>query len=441
MAFRKWLVRYLVLFVVLMLLFTLLLTAAFALPTPRMQSNIQSSIPLLEKEGLYPRPLLNSAQTQLDNYTDALALGLAGYAGAGHPLEKALRGTRIHSPDGPIDALAALTEGDMQRAGGTAYGADLVKYWNGCLTFLKPLLLLFGYREVRVLCFHTLFLLFALLLMCVARRLGLAAGLAVAAALVCVRFFVVPATITMAPGWFVALAAGILVLRLRGFGVGKCSLLFFAVGCVANYFDYMLTPLLTLGFPLVLLFMCLWREQPAAGLGSLAATGAGAGVAWVGGFALTWAFKWALSSLFIGENVFKTALESILWRTESLEDKSRLYGVQANYGMLFTKHFKKPYVIIGLLLVLVILWLLLRKKGRPAWRYLLAMAAIAALPVVWYIALANHSGIHAAFTYRYTAITLLAAAFVYLQLLDLHKLKRGLAAAGGWLRARLPGGP
>ena len=122
-------------------LWVLLLIIAYALPMHSIHQHISESIPTFEKEGLYPQENINDMSTQRDNFTDAYMINIAGYDGKATLLEKAFGSyyTTSNGTENPIEWL-------KHENGKTE---SYARYWHGYVVFLKALLLLFNYEQIR----------------------------------------------------------------------------------------------------------------------------------------------------------------------------------------------------------------------------------------------------------------------------------------------------
>lgn len=415
LRFLKQVLRFTAVFFSLMLLFLLLLVGVYLIPTKPMQAHMAAEMPLLLDEGVYPRPFFGDAQTQGDNFTEALILSMAVVPSEGGVLTRAVTNAVSFSGDNPIESLGATVDPDAF-PDTTLYHYGLPKYWNGALVLLKPLLYLFGYKAVRAVCFQAMFAAFALVLLRLRKQLGSLYALGFGLCLVAVRFFVVPGTVTMALPWVVALLACYALLVKRTFRTADCLLLFFVVGCVTNYFDYMLTVLFSLGLPLVVLASLLQRQRPDQNLLQRGGVVAGCSAAYFIGFGLSWCFKWVVSALLIEGDVWQEVFTSIFARSDVLEGARRTDAMRINYAVLTTPVFKTAAVILLVLLVAVVV--LFPLKNKRVWQNAIPLAFVALYPCIWYVFASSHSQIHAAFVFRYTVITLLAVVFGLLSLVD-----------------------
>lgn len=123
------------------------------------------------------------------------------------------------------------------------------------------------------------------------------------------------------------------------------GLFFFIIGSITSFFDLLTTPLLTLGFPLLVWISLQPDEQTE--IKKDVVTIFKHSVSWFSGFALTWVTKWLLGTIVLGENIFSDAWEQSVYRLE-VEDFTRWDAICQNFGML-----NFPLIIIALSLILI----------------------------------------------------------------------------------------
>ena len=127
---------------------------------------------------------------------------------------------------------------------------------------------------------------------------------------------------------------------------------------------------------------------------------------WVLGYGAMWAGKWVCASLLTEQNVIADALKNALGRTGA-EERMGLFRVIWQNAQNYVNPMGK---LLVLLLALVLAYALLSKacRFRISWRKAAPMLLLALYPFVWYIALRNHSMIHAYMTHRNLAVTVMA---------------------------------
>ena len=166
-------------------------------------------------------------------------------------------------------------------------------------------------------------------------------------------------------------------------------------------------------------------DRAAAGTHGGRALSARQGVAtvfWVFGYGWMWLSKWVLAGLVVG---FGTVRDNISSQVQLRVDGEQIAveqrwfaSIQRNVETWWAMPLSK-FVLVALVLTCgVVLWRRLTGSGVSVvdmrWPDRALLAAPAALPLVWYEMLRNHSQVHYWFTYRSVAIALgiLAAAVV-----------------------------
>lgn len=327
MALKTHIKKYLLSFLILVLGGYLLLVFAYALPTQQISGNVAEAALVFNNEGPY-RQLnfgggnkgiytfldsmsLGGNSTQ-DNYTDAIMLLNAENTNDENIFVEALKVKRATSEDLlPTDALIALHTGAEREYGTTSYA----RYWHGYLVFLKPLLLMFSYQQIRyILSLVQLGLVAAVIWLLAANGKGL-----YCIPVVLAYFFLNPAVCSLSLQFnsvLVLTMAQLIVILLREKRYARDKWLwlyhFFLVGCLTSYFDFLTYPIITLGIPVIFL-ISQYEENWKEGLKDLF----GCCFLWGTGYAAMWAGKWTLASLITGENVWGDAINSILYRAGS----------------------------------------------------------------------------------------------------------------------------
>lgn len=406
----------------------LLLLGAYALPGGPVRQNLADSAQTIIQEGLYPS-YFGFKLFQMDNYTDTLMLMEAASADETDPLTAMMTNTAYN-----VDNFETLGEDlaaylQAREAGQTGTDAGLepfsyARYWHGYLIWLRPLLCLMPYTGVRVVQYLALAALFAATLVLLRRRCGRQAVLWFAVSQLLVTCFWVPRQVQYFTCFAVAYAGCVWVLaRPRRSDVLCLGLL--VLGAVTAFCDLLVTPVLTLGLPLV----C-WLLQPQQRLragGRQCALALGGCLCWGVGYGLCWALKWVLAGLVTGQSVIADALHQIGVRTaaDTWHGMELTWGniLQFVYTTLQDRGLFWPLVILVLAGAAVFV-LCLRSRAALGRAAPLALAAV--LPLLWFAVLRTHSIQHGWFTWRALGLTLFAGmAFLYYAC-DLRLLPRRL---------------
>jgi len=372
----------------------LLLILVYLLPTSIIRKNAKESINTLLGEGLYPKIILEEHATQLDNFTDAIMLQNATYNGKENALIKALNAFKYDSINytSPIDSLNDSLNAKPTRQ--NSYS----RYWHGYLIFLKPLLLLFNYEEIRVInILLESILIFSIIYLFIKRKnynLAFAYSLSI--------LTIYPNVIYLSLQFstiFYIFNLGIIYLLLRNDNLKtKNNYLFYflILGILTSYFDFLTYPITTIGVPLIVYLSLNYDEQFWKNIKTIILSGMMWGIGYFG----MWASKWIITSLILKDNTLLDAIKQILYRTKGKGDVtySPIKSVLLNLN-----NFKLMFILTTFILLIYILIKCLKKdikfEKNNILKYL-PILLLCALPLVWYFVTANHSTIHAWFTYR-----------------------------------------
>lgn len=296
------------------------------------------------------------------------------------------------------------------------------RYWHGYLIFLRPLMCFFVYTDIRYIYMLLHLLLFSSVLVELSRRTKAFYSLAFAFSMGVVYFPLLPYNMNCSTVFFIMYVFCIWLLRKHDAGnaVTNLALIFWAIGMITNFFDLLTAPLITLGVPLIILFLieesCALKQNICRGI-CLA-------IAWGGGYATSWAAKWTLGTVILQQNVWADAIQQSLLRIGAEDDTSflsyRIDCVKKNFFFLIPEC--ATYGLVKcVVLLFAIIYLFICLKHHKAWneiRRCMVFPLIAVAPYLWFFVFANHSEIHAFFTYRIQMITVLSMLIWAYQIID-----------------------
>jgi len=384
----------------------LLLVLAYALPVDRIEANVLLSVSTFDgtaesAEARNQHVVKTFDSTWLDNSADSLVLLMAAYRSDYPVWQQALRNEFYgNMDDNPYNLLRTFAANGSQGMGTTAY----FRYWHGHQVFLKPLLTVFTYMDLRILNMLAQGALMLWLILLMDRR-GLRRYIpAFALSLVALTPWIVPLSLQYTPCMLLMLLGSIAVLqwpavireRLGG------AAFFLLLGMATCYTDILTYPLVTFGIPF--LFWLLPGDRLGAkydrpSMPLLARYGG----AWLAGYAGMWAGKLILAQWLTGLPVWQVALAQVSLRTIG-ENLSPLDALWRNIRVFW----RKPYLLLAACTGVWLMTQAVRTRGRrkpmrasTVWVYL----ATALLPLFWYMTIVNHSHIHYFFTHRSLAVT------------------------------------
>ena len=394
---------------------------AFTIDTPDMRKNAWQGCLMLGEQGGTPQMVGGFKSSQLDNFTAVLIIKTAAYTGEESLISKALNGFRVDMPAQPgqseWDAFCAYADGTQSPTGG---GMGYSRYWHGYTLPLRLGLCVLDAANLQmVLYFAQMALLCLILFQMRARGLSrLIPGFFLSyfllmpfSASVCLQY--IPVSMLM------LLACAVLLQRDEAIERAVTLPAFFAaLGLLTNYFDFLTFPLVSLGFPLLML-LCLRMDRGDSGRKLFFLT-AFCGCAWALGYGGMWALKWGINALAFGWQTLSATLGQAGLRVSSNGGElSRIGVMMDNLNVILAK---KSYLLLlggcGLATLLPLV-----RAGRRGIRVdlrALNLLLPAAAVCMWYIVMANHSFDHTYYTYR-NATVMVFAGFACLACL----IKRG----------------
>ena len=402
----------------------LLLIAAYAIPVSPIAGNVKLSAQALDGswqtgEIPYEQLVKGYLTTQLDNTTDATMLMAAAHEND-QPLIRRVINVPTYAYHGTYTALLEYAQN------GTANlrSSDSARYWLGFLIWLKPLLCVFSYMDIRALQMALQLLLLGGVLFGLHNR-----GLSVAAPAFILSLLAVTPAVTGFSMQFSSvytlylLASLVLLWRPRLARPGFPAAAFFLLaGMATSYFDYLTYPIATFGVPFLLHTLLYPSGSRMAALRRFALLLG----AWLAGYFGMWAGKWVLAMLLSGDGWFLPNLLAKVNERSSFVTQGDSFNYLAVLRAVFGIFAKKAYLAVALLLLLLYAamasrLLYLRKhsraplsqglsaKGITARGQGLSFALVGLLPFVWFAMASNHTINHAFFTSRALVVSLFAA--------------------------------
>lgn len=384
---------------------------AFSIDTPDMRQNAWQGCLMLGEQGGTPQHVGGFLTSQLDNFTSVLILKTAAYVGPESTLYKAFGGYRVDMPAEPgqsqWDAFCNYAFGEESPTGG---GMGYSRYWHGYTLPLRLLLCVMDASNLQmVLYFAQLALLCLVIFQMKARGIGsLIPGFFLAYFLlgpftssICLQYM--PVTMLM-------LIACALILKWDEAIENAVTLpaFFAALGILTNYYDILTFPLVSLGFPLVLL-LALHMRRGDSGWALFFQT-AFCGCAWALGFGGMWVFKWVLNGAVFGWHALYTISEQISLRASDNGGELSRFGVLLkNLNVILAK--KSYLLLIGLSALATLLpaaKAIIKKRRLQIDLRALNLLLPAAAVCMWYLVMANHSHDHTYYTYRNMTVAVFA---------------------------------
>lgn len=393
------------LYILLVSIFTILLIAVFAIPTSAIKNNIDESAKQIQKEGLWFQPL-GFYLYQIDNMTDCLMMNINASADSDNPIRSSMMDNYSQPYEyGDTGTYLKMDETTLDIAENGANESTVfsnyARYWHGYQVILRPLLYFFNYNQIRVINYITLFVLFTITIILLYKRLNILYALSFAVTLIISNIMIVPLAIQFSTCFYIALFGMIIILNCYRITDSKrLTMMFFTIGAFTSYMDFLTTPILTLGFPLLVIVAINKEKERLRTLFTQS-------FVWLLGYASIWASKWLIGWMLTGENIIDSAMACAQQRVGNtiVFGGAEMYMNQF-FDIILTKLSNMIYPIciaIGIVTVLMILYFYKKRDKLKEYNWLVI---IALMPIAWFIIMKNHSLQHIFFTWRDFMLTL-----------------------------------
>lgn len=375
-----------------------LLALATCFPQQFIDANVAYSAEIMIAEGVYPSTLDRTRAGTLDNWTDALML-MESKAMTSKNVESIFSNPLfIYGGENPVENLYEyVNDDDPLPTGG------YVRYWMGFRVILRFLLVFLNYYQIKRYVSFALFALFALLICKICSGIDSKTAFAFAISIILVRPYIICYSLQFSCCFLIAFVAMLLVPKLAE-NQHLEKLFFMEVGIITMYFDFYTTPVITLGLPLIYLYLLRNKQNETMPVKQVLTVA----VMWFIGYVLMWISKLVLTSVFTSYDGVTNGLNSMigcLFTPGPEKNTGILNMVNLIKNVALTVFSDKAGLAIGLIILsaLLTLAILMIRKGLICCSELLkhrCLLIIAAMPFAWFVVAAKPTAVHAWFQYR-----------------------------------------
>ncbi len=290
---------------------------------------------------------------------------------------------------------------------------NYARYWHGYFILYRPLLIFFNVAQIRWLFFCIFISLFIYFLYLLYKRFSLIIAIIYGSSLTFTGYFTAAFSLESNLVFLVSMVSAIILLK-RIDKIKNFSLFLFVVACTTNFMDYLTVPLVSLGM-LCSLYLLKLLEDGKDWIYCLRFVVLNS-LIWLLGYACTWSCKWVLYDLTIhdGHSMIQIGVKQFLYRTSRINRRFLYLPVQI---MTITLEMIGKASLFALITAGVVMYVQkfritiqgFNKKALP-------FLFLALLPIVWFLALTNHTLLHYFFTYRQTFVYMLGV------LLAIHEM-------------------
>ena len=405
-------------YILLMAVFTGAMTRSYSLDDKRIISHVSESAETIEREGMYPKIMISSEKSWLDNFTDSWMLTIAMGVEGNTPLQQAAGCYYINAKtaENRVDNLLKIVKGEKE-----VEVKEYARYWHGYQVFLRPLLQVFNYEEIRYINMFGIMGLFVMAACLLKEKIGTGSAVAFVISMLMSMIIIVPMSMQFSSIYYVTMIS-IVLLTMFSKKIMKKDLMyayFFLVGAFTSFFDLLTAPIMTLGFSLV---VYTYLELKDNGIGKNTVEIISKSFSWSMGYLMTWSGKWVIAQFITKKEIIKDALAQILSRTSSRINEVEISKVEA-----ITKNLAKYIngvnikLILALIVITLILFIIMKKKNSIN---MLPTVLVAFYPIVCYLVMTNHSFLHFWFTYRNLTVSCFAILSFILYTIDFDRYKK-----------------
>lgn len=397
---KKTLIQYISIFIIMIIVFSSAMVISYKLPNKNIRENIRESVDQLDREGQYLNLFFgqDSNITKLDNFTDSIMLMMAANNSDKSDFKNAFSNPFYNDND---QSYSYNLKQNVQE--GIISNQEYSRYWNGIETILRPMLMMFNYMEIRYINAIIIFMLLFYTISNISKYLGKKYMITFGIAITCMGFYIIPMSLQYSSVFVISLIASNMTIFLYNKNKEKLiPYFFFIIGGVTSFFDMLTVPLITLGMPLIIAIL-LSEEKIIDNIYLIIKIS----ILWIIGYVSVFLAKWVIASIVLNKNVITVAIEQIFFRMNLTEknEVSRFDAITENLEIYFNS------IAIGILFIYTVIFIINLIKNRNNIKECfrkIPLLVIACMPYMWYFVFANHSSIHAFFTFRLQAITMFA---------------------------------
>ncbi len=310
-----------------------------------------------------------------------------------------------------------------------------LRYWNGCMLFLRPLLTFLNMEQIYLL--NEVFLaILTLVLIAMLLKKSKKAAFIYIISLILVACWYIPLCIEYSVTFYVMTIASIIAIKIDSSSNNNDKLLklFLVTGIITTFIDFLTTEILTIFVPLALILIIRKEENRLESFKNTFIFLIKSCILWFIGYCGMWLAKWVLSSIILNINAFEYVKENAMIRVNGLQGlKSHEELYQNVIGRNFfaiplmyyiNMYFFKKGIKIIVFTILFIILLFIDWKELKNKKYLLFFVIIGCVPYIRYLVLANHSYRHAMFTFRDQMLTIISLIYIIIESLNYRILSK-----------------
>lgn len=310
--------------------------------------------------------------------------------------------------------------------------AQYLRYWQGQILFLKPLLVFLTLEQIYILNIAVLILLLLLLFGVLMKYKYWSIVFSLIIGFIMTASWVIPNTIAYMVTYVIMIITSFfaVIIEQKELGNNKLYVLFFVTGILTCFFDVLTTEIITILVPVLIVLTMRIKNKKINCLKEQIKFLVKSGVLWFIAYVCTWLAKWILASIVLNINAFDYVKNEAMQRVNGTigswtNFEIMLIAIRNNFYnlvLIYNIAEKSKYLIWIIIIPILSILLTLDGKDKQKMRYLLLIVIIALIPYVRYVVLSNHSFLHSFFTFRCQLPTIMCIILGFINCMDTDKM-------------------
>lgn len=439
MQFLKNFFKYILVCICLIIIYVGTMVLTSLIPQSALKKNVTKTSEVYNKEGEKKKIKILGKEDTLFIFTDALMVNTAYSVNSKKPLESALLDRKDwvegQTTDYEADSQYNLgafgkykdeNENVFQAAElyGLMHGEPITtsyeyaRYWHGYLIFLRPLLLIFSIKGIRILQLVILCISLTLLFIFCSKRVNILTALCFIMSYFLVNIFVVSESISEFTDLFLSILACIYLLKKKDINKHR-EIDFLIIGSLSNFLTLLIYPIITLGIPLAMYFAIIFKENKLS-IKEIILNFIELTFSWCIGYGVTWFTKWVLVEAIYNRPIIKEAIMQI---------KYRGINKKITYVRTIIKNMNEigniPFIVFAIMiLVITIIKYRNTNLNKNCSIKCIPFILIALLPFLWIFVIRQHSYIHSFFVNRNFILLFLGIMLAVIEAIDDTDIKQ-----------------
>lgn len=438
----KQLALYICVFFILIGIYMILLTLTSMIPSSLLEKHVVQSSETLLEDGETKKYDLKYKEEGIFTFTDALMINTAYSIDSNHPIKSFITARKNYIPGqtkqvygdsqynlGANEKYINKDNGDLYQTKelyGLMHGENIedsyeyARYWHGYLAILRPLLVIGNYSTIRVILFILTLICVTTLIVLLGKKTNKINACIYGIGLLAIQIFVVSQSINEILIFLIAFISNIILL-LRKEKIKNIGIFFFIIGSISSFIDLLTAPLVTLGLTAITYFLLLQEERKGITIKQYIMEIFKISIAWCLGYGLTWISKWVITEVLFDRPIISQAIEQAKFRTN--QTSRTLIQLINKIIKFLSRETIATIFAIGIIYLIAIAIKNFKEKidFKDNIKKCVPYMIIFCFPIVWYIALKQHSYVHAFFTYRILVISIICLLIIFSKILEKKK--------------------